>query len=223
MASDHTISAALFSPYGVSSATQGAQPPTQLYPYDASYTLPSSTNSAGVSETTRVPVAAPAGESPLNGLPPDPQVYDANQPQPYVGNTNGGPCLPYSLGPDNRFYCGDSTMPIPGHLSTEALNALPSQQFHFTGQSGSMNVTQPRSQQQYIFHGGPSFVPTNAGVFQQYQHPASYPVSQDLCPMPSLDIVVGLALPSTAPIYLNSKKLALSRLMSTTTSKILIN
>lgn len=206
MASDNTTSAAPFSPYGVSSATHGAQPSIQLYPYDAAYMLSSSTNSAGVSETTRVLAAAPAGELSLNGLPPDPQVYDAYQPQPYVGNTNGGPCPPYSLAPDNRLYYVDSTMPIQGHLSTEALNALSSQQFHITGQSGSMNIARPRSQQQYIFHGVPPFGPTNAGVFQQYPHSSGYTVSQDLCPKPPLDIVVCLALPATAPIYLHSKK-----------------
>lgn len=221
MASDNTTSAALSSPYGVSSATHGAQPSTQLYAYDASYMLSSPTNSAGVSETTRVLAAAPAGELSLNGLPPDPQAYDAYQPQPYVGNTSGGPCPPYSLGPDNRFYYVESTMPIQGHLSAEALNTLSSQQLHATGQSGNMNIAQPRSQQQYIFHGVPPFDPTNAGVFQQYPHPSGYTVSQDLCPMLPPAIVVGLALPATAPIYLHSKYLAQFRLMST--PKIFIN
>lgn len=146
--------------------------------------LSSSTNSAGVTETTRVPVVAPAGQLSLNGLPPDPQVYNAYQPQPYVGNTNGGPCPPYSLGSDNRLYYGDSTMLIQGHPSPEALNAFPSQHFHATSQPDSFNIARPRSQQQYIFQGVPSFGPTNSDLFQQNPHTPVYTVSQDLCPIP---------------------------------------
>lgn len=213
MASNNTTSAAYSWPYGVIPATHAVQPSIQLYPIDAAYMLSSSTNSAGVTETTRVPVAAP-GQLSLNGPPPDPQVYNAYQPQPYVGNTNGGPYLPYSLGSDNRFYYGDSTMPIQGHPSTEALNPFPSQQFHATGQPGNFSIAQPRSHQPYIFQGLPSLDPTNPGVVQQYPHPSVYTVSQDPCPMPPLDIVIGLALPSTAPIYLKRKQLALSRLIN---------
>lgn len=223
MASNDTTSAAFAWPYGVSPATHGAQPSIQLYPYDAAYMLSSSTNSAGVTETTRVPVAAPAGQLSLNGLPPDPQVYNAYQPQPYVGNTNGGPYPPYSLGSDNRLYYGDSTMSIQGQTSTEALNAFPSQHFHATGQPGSFNIARPRSQQLYIFQGVPPFGPTNPGLLEQYPHPPVYTVSQDLCPIPPLDIVVGLAVPSTAPIYFKSMKGALSRLTSAISSNIFIN
>ncbi|PNP47939.1 hypothetical protein TGAMA5MH_00991 [Trichoderma gamsii] len=183
VASNDTTSAAFTWPYGVSSATHGAQSSIQLYPYDASYMLSSSTNSAGVTETTRVPVVAPAGQLSLNGLPPDPQVYNAYQPQPYVGNTNGGPCPPYSLGSDNRLYYGDSTMLIQGHPSPEALNAFPSQHFHATSQPDSFNIARPRSQQQYIFQGVPSFGPTNSDLFQQNPHTPVYTAPQETTPL----------------------------------------
>ncbi|UKZ69730.1 uncharacterized protein TrAtP1_010734 [Trichoderma atroviride] len=144
--------------------------------------LSSSPNSAGVTETTRVPVAAP-GQLPLNGLPPDPQAYNAYQPQPYVGNTNGGPCPPYSLGSDNRFYYGDSTMPIQGPPSTEALNAFPSQQFHATGQPGDFDIARPRSQHPYNFQGVPPIGSTNPGVIQHYPHPSVYTAPQQSHPL----------------------------------------
>lgn len=184
--------------------------------------LSSSTSYAGVTETPRVPVALSAperasGQLSLNGLPSVSQFDDAYQPQLYVGNTNGGPCPPFDpLESDGGFYYGHSAMPIEGHPSAETLDAFHSQHFHGTGQPDDTKIVRSHSEQSFIFHGLSPFGTTTPG---EYQQSFVYTVSQDLCPMPPtpppppLGIVVGLTLPSTAPIYFKGKKLAISRLI----------
>jgi hypothetical protein len=152
------------------------------------YIVSSLTSYGVVTETPRVPVAPGQVSGPvsLNGLlpPPDSQVpNDAYQPQSRVV---GGPGLLYSFPSDNRPYDGHSAMPIQGHPSSEALNALPSQQFQATGQLDNINIAQSHSQPPFVFQGLPVNVPTNGVEFQQYQNSPNYTVSQDLYPVPSL-------------------------------------
>jgi hypothetical protein len=192
VASNNATSAAYRWNYGPITATYGsAQPVFQLSSMTPAYIVSSLTSSGVVTETPRVPVAPEhvSGPVSLNGLlpPPDSQVFnDAYQPQSRVV---GGPGLLYSFPSDNRPYDGNSAMPIQGHPSPEALNALPSQQFHGTGQLDNINIAQSHSQQPFVFQGLPVSDPTNGIEFQQYQSSPDYTVSQDLYPCLPFDVL----------------------------------
>ncbi|KAL7921290.1 hypothetical protein ACQKWADRAFT_296053 [Trichoderma austrokoningii] len=189
VASNNETSAAHPRPDGVNATIHGAQPQPSIHlwvqgPTDAAYMFSSPTSSAGVTETSRVPVAdlsAPAsGQLSLNGLPP------AYQPQqPFVGNTSGGPGPAYSLRSDNRFQNDQSVMPIQNRTSAEVLNAYHSQQFQDPGQPNNFGHPQPHPQQVYVFHGlsASDTTTTNTGGYQQYQHSPAYTALQESDPL----------------------------------------